>query len=135
VADDGLRKLIQDLGQASKDVIDQGAKVVSKGALNIRRDWRGRWTGYPHIKMLPYAISYDTRRHVADITAEIGPDKDKPQGPLGNLIEFGSVNNAPIPGGIPALDAEDPRFAQAVANLGQSLLQGDAKTEDAPASG
>lgn len=30
-----------------------------------------------------------------DIEVEIGPDKDLPQGALGNLIEFGSVNNPP----------------------------------------
>ncbi len=31
-----------------------------------------------------------------DIVMEIGPDKDRPQGALGNLIEYGSVNNPPM---------------------------------------
>jgi hypothetical protein len=121
---DDLRVLIHDLGQASAGVLDQVEKVASKGALNIKKDWRDRWSGHSHIPRLPYAVGYDVERSEDTVRAEIGPDKDMPQGPLGNLIEFGSVHNAPIPGGLPALDAEEPRFARALENLGEQLLEG-----------
>jgi hypothetical protein len=121
---DDLRVLIHDLNQACADALDQVEKVVSKGALNIKKDWRDRWIGHSHIPRLPYAVGYDIERSEAAVRAEIGPDKDLPQGPLGNLIEFGSVHNAPIPGGLPALDAEEPRFVRALEDLGEHLLEG-----------
>lgn len=119
-----LRALIHDLDQASANALDEVEKVVSKGALNVKKDWRERWSGHPHIPRLPYAVGYDLERGEDMVRAEIGPDKDLPQGPLGNVIEFGTVHNAPIPGGLPALDAEEPRFAQALEDLGEQLLEG-----------
>jgi hypothetical protein len=118
-----LETWIRDLERAADTVEDRSEKVVSKGALNVKNAWRARWEGYPHIRDLPRAVTYDLHRHAGGVTAEIGPDKLLKQGPLGNLIEFGSVNNAPIPGGLPALAAEEPRFEGAVADLGEKLLE------------
>jgi hypothetical protein len=117
-----LETWIRDLEHAAATVEDRSEKVVSKGALNVKKAWRARWEGYAHIPDLPRAVTYDLDRAGDGISAEIGPDKDLKQGPLGNLIEFGSVNNAPIPGGLPALAAEEPRFVNAVADLGEKLL-------------
>jgi len=55
--------------------------------------------------------------------AEIGPDKLRRQGPLGNLLEYGSVHNAPHPHMIPAAEAEQPRFEQAMEDLSARLLE------------
>lgn len=96
--------------------------VVAHGAVNIKKDWRDRWSGLAHARALPFAISYDLHTVNSVVVAEIGPDKDRPQGALGNLIEFGSVNNAPLPGGAPALDAEAAGFEAAVANVATGLL-------------
>lgn len=86
-------------------------KVVERGALNIKNDWRRRWGGLTHAPALPYAVTYDvTREPGGVICGEIGPDKTKRQGALGNIIEFGSPTSAPHPGGAPALDTEEPRF-------------------------
>lgn len=49
-----------------------------------------------------------------DIEVEIGPDKDLPQGALGNLIEFGSVNNAPMGIMHGALQAHEADWEKAV---------------------
>lgn len=120
-----LEAWIADLGKAGDELHDEARQVVSKGALNVKQDWRDRWLGHPHIPELPWAISYDlTHDDDTMITAQIGPDKDKTQGPLGSVIEFGTVNNAPIPGGMPALDAEEPGYVRAVEDLGEQLLAG-----------
>lgn len=120
-----LELWIDDLGKAGDELHQEAKHVVEKGALNVKKDWRERWLGHSHIPELPWAVTYDI---VADeetvISYEIGPDKAKPQGPLGNIIEFGTLNNAPIPGGMPALEAEEPRFTRAVADLGVQLLTG-----------
>jgi hypothetical protein len=113
----GLRELIRDLEVAQLGALPGVRGVVQKGSLNIKEDWRQRWSGIGHAPALPAAITYDTRELSQQVIGEIGPDKSKRQGPLGNLIEFGSVNNPPIPGGLPALQTEEPKFLKALEDL------------------
>lgn len=119
---DDLGDLADALRRAAKRAPEETRKVVSKGALNIKNDWRKRWSGYAHAPALPSAVTYDIRSSGSRIEAEIGPDKAKRQGALGNLFEFGSVNNAPIPGGVPALEVETPKFTQALEDLAERLI-------------
>src|SRR4051812_13870755 len=89
------------------DVAPVGArKVVAKGALNIKTDARRRVTGHPHAPAYPNSITYDSHVTPTGGWAEIGPDKDKRQGALGNILEFGTSKNAPIPHMLPAAEAE-----------------------------
>lgn len=123
----GLRELIVDLGEAVSGAPDKVAKVAGRGALNIKRDWQRRWSGHPHIAQLPGSISYDVTTSPFEVSAEIGPDKTRrPQAALAHIIELGSPTSAPIPGGLPALDAEAPKFEQALAELGEKLIMGEA---------
>ena len=117
-----LREWADDLRRAGAEVMDEGEKVVSKGSLNIKNDWRARWSGHERIKHVPAAIGYDIDRDENRIESTIGPDKAMVQAAIANIIEFGSVNNAPIPGGAPALDAEEPGYVRAAADLGEKLL-------------
>lgn len=99
--------------------------VVNKGALNVKVGWKRRWQGLSHAPMLADAITYDlVSRGLGEHEAEIGPDKNLPQGALGNLIEFGSVNNRPHPGGLPAAIREESRFVEAAADAGEDAVGG-----------
>jgi hypothetical protein len=120
----GLTELEADLQRAVDEAAGETKKVVSKGALNIKRDAKARWSGLRHAPALPGAVTYDVESSGSGASAEIGPDKGRPQGALGNLLEYGSVNNAPIPALSPALDAEEPRFTAAMEELGARLLDG-----------
>lgn len=93
--------------------------VVDRAAFNVKRDWRRAWAGMRHAPYVAASITYDLSRGAGWRAAEIGPDKNLPQGPLGNLIEFGSVNNAPHPGGLKAALREEPRFERAAARAGE----------------
>jgi len=117
-----LREWADDLRRAGDEVMDEGEKVVSKGALNVKREWRARWDGYPHIKHLPDDISYDVDRHEDTIEAEIGPVRGELQAGLAPYIEYGTPTSGPIPGALPSADAEEPRFIKAAADLGENLL-------------
>lgn len=119
---DDLSALSRDLKGSGAAVYDAGVKVVTKGALNVKNDWRARWSGLSHAPRLPDAITFDVLFRFSGPEAVIGPDKDRPQGALGNLIEYGSVNNAPRPGGAPALDAEADRFERALGDAVEKLL-------------
>jgi hypothetical protein len=118
---DEVRRLAAALVRVPAETLVGARAVVQRGALNIKRDWQQRWSGHRHFPALPAAITYDTTMAGPIINAEIGPDKGRPAGALGNIIEFGTRNNAPIPGGLPALQAEMPRFEAATRALTDNL--------------
>lgn len=120
---DDLARLAADFQHAGFKAGAVAYEVVEHGAVNVKKGWRERWSGLDHAPRIPAAIGYDMRIYFGSgIEASIGPDKNAPQGALGNLLEYGSVNNAPIPGGAPALEAEGPGFERALADAAERLL-------------
>lgn len=97
--------------------------VVARGALNIKNGWRANAaaTAGRHARLYPGSISYDQFSYPGGARAEIGPDKGRPQGALGNLLEFGSVHNPPHMDGLRALQAEAPAFVAHVAAVAARL--------------
>lgn len=118
---DEVRRLAEALGNVERRTYRDAEAIVTRGALNIKRDWRAAWQGHATYAALPNAVTYDIKRQFRSVEAEIGPDKDARQGALGNLIEFGSVKNSPNPGGLPALMAEVPRFQRAIERAADPL--------------
>ena len=109
-----LEDFARDLDNAETLVRAEVRKVVAKGALNIKTDAKKRIGRGPYLPGYANSIGYDTRERTTEISAEIGPDKDKNQGPLGNILDYGTPNRAPIPHLGPALAAEDPRLEKAI---------------------
>ena len=111
-----LDRLAADLGAVAKNAGPFIRKAVEFGARNVRDDWRENAQGMSHAPAFPSSITYDMRGGNAirgsEIEAEIGPDKSRPQGALGNLIEYGSVNNPPQGLGLGALQREEPDFLE-----------------------
>ncbi len=95
--------------------------VVFKGALNVKRDARQFASGLRHAPHYPYSISFDMLDEPGSIGAEIGPDKDHPQGALGNILEYGTAKNPPFAHLGPALDREGPKFLAALEQLATDL--------------
>lgn len=77
---------------------------------NIRDTARENASGLAHAPLFPRSITYDFvgNSHgggalgafvggggAHDLVMEVGPEDDKPQGPLGILLEYGSINNPP----------------------------------------
>lgn len=119
-----LERLAADMAKAGPLVVRDVRGVVAKGALNVKNDWRRRAkrTARDTSRAYPYSITYDVAIGAHVVAAEVGPDKGKRQGPLGNLIEFGSVNNPPTLDGQKALDAEEPKFLAAMQALAERAL-------------
>lgn len=109
-----LTGLGRDLDAAPAKALMDTRAVVQRGALNIKKDAQKRVTGLKHAPAYPRSIGYATHTTLTGASAEIGPDKEKRQGALGNLIEYGSVHNPPRPHLAPALEAEEPRFVKAL---------------------
>ncbi len=118
----GLNELQAVLENAQRDVVPEAKKVLARAALNIKRDAQRKASGIRHAPAYPRSIGYDTTWNGTLGRAEIGPDKDKRQGALGNILEYGTVNNPPYAHLGPALDYEGPNFERYLGELGEDLL-------------
>ncbi len=118
----GYSELVADLTAAPIEVAAGARPVLQKGALNIKTDWQQRASGLAHAPLYPASITYETDFVKGGWEAEIGPDKDRPQGALGNLITYGSANNPPSGDDIAVANAEAPRFEKAIADLAAKAL-------------
>lgn len=119
-----LVALTKDIERAARIAPALAAPVVTKAAVNIKTDARQRISGHPHAPRYPYSISFDAV-HVTSTGAQtdVGPDKDKTQGALGNILEYGTRHNAPLPHMGPAGEAEEPKFARALEELAQKAAK------------
>lgn len=113
-----LRALARDLGRITP-VLRQVRDVVKRGGVNLKRDWTTNavHTARQHGKHYPRTVSFDLEAVPTAIGVVVGPDKDRIQGPLGNILEFGSVNNPPHWDGRNALRDEEPRFIRAMRQI------------------
>lgn len=68
-------------------------KAVEVSARNVKDGWRDETKGIAQGRAFPFSITYDVAVFqgfgASVVQAEIGPDKGRAQGPLGNLIEYG----------------------------------------------
>lgn len=109
-----MDRLAADLAEVPKNIGPFVRAAVEFGARNVKEDWRNLASGLPHAPAYPRSIGYDMKRFqgfgATVIEAEIGPDKEKPQGALGNLIEGGSPTSSPHHFDVAALRNEQDDF-------------------------
>lgn len=123
----GLNELIVAFELADRALVPKVAAVTGRGGLGIKRDWQRRWSGIAHAQAIPQSIDYDTHIRATEVRTEVGPNRSRGphlQGFLGAIIEYGGIHSGPVPGGVPAADAEEPRFERALADLAATLLAG-----------
>ena len=76
--------------------------VLKKGAQNIKDDLVAEARGSTHFKGMAGSISYDSMYGIGHAKYEVGPDKGRRGGALGNIAYFGTSRG----GG--TLDLEGP---------------------------
>lgn len=127
-----LAQLAADFARAAVTIGEVARPVLQASAERIREEWRHTWpwSGSTHLPYMTRAgpglgmrVSYNTKVTPVGAEAEIGPRKEG-AGALANLIEFGSINNSPHPGGAPALAKEAPRFEAELVLIAQALTLG-----------
>lgn len=99
---DDLRAFAQDLGRVAGKAVPDTDKVLKKGAQNIKEDLVSGARASRHFKGMAGSISYDPVGGVGSLGYEIGPDKARRGGALGNIAYFGTSRG----GG--TLDLEGP---------------------------
>ena len=129
-----LRELAQQFERAAQAAPTEVRKVVSRGALNIKRAWRTDIEGSAHFNRrgrggrggdAGRSVSYDLRRSGNTYEAEIGPDKSRSgQAALLNIAHFGGANGGGGTLNNPQayLDAEAPSFEDWMARAVDGLL-------------
>lgn len=115
-----VRELAFDLSTAPDRVLPEVKKSVSRGALNIKNDLAQDARSDGSYRHFHRSISYDLVRD--GLEAEIGPDKTRVQGPLGNILYFGTSKNAPVLSLDGPLDREAPRFEAALRRIVGDIL-------------
>jgi hypothetical protein len=114
------------LMQVAAETPRETVKVVRKGSGNVKTDSRRnvQITAPIHNAHAFRAITYDIEAVGVTVVGVIGYDKDINGGPLGNLLEFGGGGDHSPPHRDlgRALDVEEPRFADALGDMGERLL-------------
>lgn len=108
-----VRRLERHLARSIPRVRKDARAVTMRGALNVKNNWRANaaQTSGKHAKHYPRTVGFDFAAYGPDLfMAIIGPDKGGVQGPLGAILEYGSVKNPPHNDGGRALAAEMPQF-------------------------
>lgn len=85
-----VNQLIIDLGQVPANAGRNIIAAVTVTSFKIKKAWQEPLKGSSSLPALPYALSYDVVSDGRKVEAEIGFDKGRNQGPLGNISEFGS---------------------------------------------
>lgn len=124
-----LDKLSADLGEVPARTGKTLRQAIEVTARHVRDTARENATGMAHAPAFPYSITYDiegsgSRATGSRLEAEIGPDKGRAQGALGNLIEYGSVNNAPQGILHGALQANEADFERGIDRAIDDALKG-----------
>lgn len=128
-------KLRADVTQFPQGAMPIFRRAAVETATLVRDTARSNASGMAYAPAFPYSITYDFAGDTHgggvlgafvgadfgkyDIVMEIGPDKDRRQGALGNLIEYGSVNNPPMGimhGALQAHEADWERAVDAATN-------------------
>jgi hypothetical protein len=117
---DGIDQLLHDLGAAPAKLIANGTTALTVNAHKVKDTWREADSGLQHAPAYPASVTYDLAAGGGYVEAEIGPDKDRPQGALGNLIEYGSANNPPRGSGAKALAANADDLEHGIALAAES---------------
>lgn len=119
----GVEQLSADLSDAAQRAPVEVLAILTRGAVNVRRDARRAARGIGHAPSYHRAINYEVKPSLWVYTIEVGPDKGRRQGALGNILEYGTSKNAPRPHLGPALVAEEPRLVAEYEKLADRLLQ------------
>lgn len=120
-----LLRLENDFRREYTRVPRKAREAVAAEATIVRDSWRVYMRArsqYGHIPWLPKAITHTVRTDADGPAAEIGPDKRKKQGPLGNLLEFGSRNNKPHRDGYRALREREAPLETRIQIIAKGLL-------------
>lgn len=123
-----LDALAKDLQQLGPKVARDLPRIVRKGAVNIKNDWREAYLKSRHFRgksgQAAAAVTFDEKVTPDVVEVEIGPNRHFKIARLAGIAHFGGANGGGGTIGDPQrfLDKEAPGFADALADLVDKAL-------------
>ncbi|QWY79641.1 hypothetical protein PP637_gp11 [Arthrobacter phage Persistence] len=112
-----FRKLANDLGKIAGSAVKDVDAVLKKGAQNVKTEMVADAAGSEHFKGMAGAISYDSSYSVGTPRYEVGPDKGRRGGALGNIAYFGTSRGGGTLDIEKPLRSEEPRLTSELEKL------------------
>ena len=117
-----LRQLATNLGRIAGSAVDDVDGVIKKGAQNIKDEMRADVKTSRHFSSkkksgLEQSITYDSHYLPGRVRYEIGPDKYKRGGALGNIYYFGTSRGGGTGDIDKPLRSEEPKTMDALSKL------------------
>lgn len=117
-----LRQFAIAVGRIADGAYDEVDAVISKGALNVKNEMIADVKKSKHFvgkkgPGLESSITYEHHNTRGVIKREIGPDKDRPGGALGNIYYFGTSRGGGTGDIEKPLNTEEPRLMSAMQSL------------------
>lgn len=112
-----LRQFAFALGRVADGAYDDVDAVIAKGAVNIKKEMIADVSSSRHFKGMAGSITYDQHNSRGVIRREIGPDKGRRGGALGNIYYFGTSRGGGSGDIEKPINSEEPRLLSAVEAL------------------
>lgn len=122
VDDSEVRRLSADLGRVPSRVVPAVDQVMKRGAQNVKEAMAEDASGHATFPHFPRSISYDREPSPRGVSYEIGPDKQRTQGALGNILYFGTSDTGPVLDIEVGIRAEAPRLESHLADVSVRVL-------------
>lgn len=112
-----VKRLAANLGKIASASLKDVDAVLKKGAQNVKDEMVADAKGSTHFKGMAGAISYDSAYSVGTPRYEVGPDKSRSGGALGNIYYFGTSRGGGSGDIEKPLRSESPRLEKALGDL------------------
>lgn len=121
-----VRRLADNLGKIAGKAVKDVDLVVKKGAQNVKEEMAADVRTSKHFvgkkgPGLESAMSYDSAYSVGAVRYEVGPDKSRPGGALGNIYYFGTSRGGGSGDIEKPIRSEAPRLEKALLDLGDEF--------------
>ena len=123
-----LDALTADLGKAPGIVAANVAKALGVTAGLIKKDWQEPLKGSATVPAGAASITYDLKGSASmllgksSMSAEIGPELGRSQGPIVGMLEMGTPNTGPRGFGLAALKKNEADFVEGVTKAAGDVL-------------
>lgn len=118
-----LRRLVVDLGKASRQVFTDAEAALEKGAERVRDALEGQAAASRHFNGVAGSVTFERRAALGGVSFDVGPERGRGGGSLGHIFWLGGANGG---GGTGDLDGavreERSALESAMGDIFRSVL-------------
>ena len=116
-----VSQLAADIAAGQRKTETEMRRVVFRGAMNVKRDWRSNVSATAGRRARAYAGSIGFDLDNGDVTATV--EAKGGGSTFGAILEYGTATSPPHNDAKRALDKEQPNFVKAVEKVAREFLK------------